>query len=178
MKYFVKMNTLTTKIIENTFMHLLNKNGRTTSLDVKTELRNNGFYVFQNTVSNAIKEISKKYSISKEYNGQYFVYKLNNNNSKITNKKCKVVEVSENNDGTLYKVIFIGCDGERHTVSVTLFEPEKYSYKITYKNDIICYVTSEDCELTRRQSRYYAFIAVKEKFGIDKYFSIDCRKNK
>lgn len=169
------MKTLTSKNIESTFFKMLNEKGKATSKEVKDELRKQGFYVFQITVSNALKSIASDNKIRKEYNGQYFLY-IKDIDEKATNKKCKVLNISTDNDEFLYKVTIVDSDDEKHNVLIYLNEPNDYKYKIIYKNNIICYVNSEGFDLSRKQSRYYAFIAVKEKFGIDKYFNINCRK--
>ena len=80
------------------FIKLINEQNSTTTYDVKLEMRKNGFWVFQDTISSVINENYKKLNFQRNYNGKYFIY------TKIQDCEDENNLISEkNNDGVISK---------------------------------------------------------------------------
>lgn len=63
--------------VREVFNELLEDNGITTSVDVKNELRNRGFWATQERVAGFMREISAEDGIDFDFNGIYREYLLN-----------------------------------------------------------------------------------------------------
>lgn len=62
------------KDVTDKFVQLIEENGSTTTMDVKKALRNDGFWVFQKTVSAILGETFIGLGMTREFNGHYCVY--------------------------------------------------------------------------------------------------------
>ena len=62
------------KDVTDKFVQLIEENGSTTTMDVKKALRNDGFWVFQKTVSAILHETFIDLGITRQFNGQYCTY--------------------------------------------------------------------------------------------------------
>jgi hypothetical protein len=60
--------------VESVMNDLLNKNGQTTSLEVKEELRNRGFWATQAVVGTTLQEIAEDNDVPFDFNGVYRTY--------------------------------------------------------------------------------------------------------
>jgi hypothetical protein len=67
-------NQLSQSDVETVVNELIDKNGSTTSLEVKEELRNRGFWATQAIVGVAMREIADSGSIPWDFNGRYRTY--------------------------------------------------------------------------------------------------------
>lgn len=65
---------VTEKDVTDKFLQLIEENGTTTTMDVKKALRNDGFWVFQRTVSNILHEAFVGLGIAREFAGEYCIY--------------------------------------------------------------------------------------------------------
>ena len=68
------MNTLSPVDVETAMNDLLAKNGHTTSMEVKEELRSKGFWATQAEVGPALQDIADQNGIPWTFNGRYRTY--------------------------------------------------------------------------------------------------------
>lgn len=66
--------TVTVEDIKEALVELLDKNGTTTSNNVKYLLRDKGFWALQDTVSQTLKDVYSEIGCDRSWNGKYFVY--------------------------------------------------------------------------------------------------------
>lgn len=67
-------NQLTPNDVETVMNELIDKNGKTTSMEAKEELRNRGFWATQAIVGVAMREIADRIGIPWDFNGIYRTY--------------------------------------------------------------------------------------------------------
>lgn len=60
--------------IKDAFIELLDKNGETTSKDVKDLLRSEGFWIYQKEVSDLLGQVYNELGTERTNNGEYYVY--------------------------------------------------------------------------------------------------------
>jgi hypothetical protein len=65
---------VTEQDILDAFIALINENGSTTSQDVKQKLRNDGFWVFQDTISSVLRDNYSALNFGRNFNGKFFTY--------------------------------------------------------------------------------------------------------
>lgn len=170
------MKTLTNKNIEETFVELLNECGKTTSKDVKEKLREKDFYALQSVVSDVLKNVYEIFGAEREYNGQYFLYKKNV--KKDSYKKKKICEISSNSDEDEYLIKIQDEENNITNVIISKHEIPEYQYEVMFDGHTICYVSSNDKQLTREQVRYYAISIFKNEIADISYTNIKCLKRK
>ncbi len=106
------------------FIKQINEQNSTTTYDVKLEMRKNGFWVFQDTISSIINENYKKLNFQRNYNGKYFVY------TKIQDcEEENNLTLEKNNDGII-------CNNKRGKIIITPFITSE-GYGLTSKIDNI-----------------------------------------
>ncbi len=67
--------------VESSFFYLLRSNGQTSSLEVKHDLRKQGYWAKQDEVASIIRNIAANHHINSIFNGTYRVYTEDQNNS-------------------------------------------------------------------------------------------------
>ena len=100
---------VTKEIVKEVMQNLIEKNSQTTSLEVKEELRNLGYWVTQREVSNTLNELSNEDDSNLEVTfsicGKYKIYSIIKNTS-ITIptiiKNIKLVDIQETNPKDWY----------------------------------------------------------------------------
>ena len=70
------MQTLTKKIVQDVGTHLIESNGSTTTLDVKQELRNQGYWAVQHEISTFMSQLADDGVFEYTDNGTYRIYQL------------------------------------------------------------------------------------------------------
>ena len=68
------MQTLTKKIVQDVGTHLIESNGSTTTLDVKQELRNQGYWAVQHEISTFMSQLADDGVFKYTDNGTYRTY--------------------------------------------------------------------------------------------------------
>jgi hypothetical protein len=69
------MNPLTKQAVKDAAEQLMNQNGQTTTLEVKTALRSQGYFAKQEAVSVLMDELCQELSWEFVYNGTFRVYR-------------------------------------------------------------------------------------------------------
>jgi hypothetical protein len=77
------MQALNEQAVKDIFLDLLKENGKTTTLEVKMELRKKNFLANQEDVSEYLQKISQDESIDFDFNGRYRTYKGSTNNNNL-----------------------------------------------------------------------------------------------
>jgi len=68
------MKNLTLDAVKDVTLDLISKNGKTSSLDVKNELRNQGYFATQSTVSDFMNDLYTSREVDYTVNGRYREY--------------------------------------------------------------------------------------------------------
>ena len=86
--------------IEKAFTDLLAKNGQTTSLEVKEELRARGFWATQAQVGPAVQDLADQLGVAWTFNGRYRTYTQTATTVADPNDLADTDEDEEEDDGT------------------------------------------------------------------------------
>lgn len=75
------MKSLTIDDVKNVALDLISKNGSTTNLDIKNELRNQGFYATQTEISEIMDNEHAGWGLTFSFNGMFRTYSTDNGQS-------------------------------------------------------------------------------------------------
>jgi len=91
---------LTKADVYDVAMDLIEENGSTTTLDVKKELRNNGFFAKQVEVSNFMSEVADEENWSFTFNGVHRVYKFDDDSDGDSNYSHQLKQITAQTPNT------------------------------------------------------------------------------
>lgn len=196
------MKILEKKDVQEVFERLLNQNGKVTSKEVKDELREMGFWAIQAQVASFIRQNHEDWGTIVNYNGQYNIYvpayfkddeteedalpSMDNittisvdveaDDEPPYKKKCKVTTTHRISDDEFHINVYSPIEMKNINVVVNKFDFDYAQYTMSYMEDIIGYVGSEDVLLTNKQARYYAWKIFKDTYPGMEYFDVRCSK--
>ncbi len=157
------------------FIKQINEQGSTTTYDIKLEMRKNGFWIFQNTISSVINENYKKLKIERSYNGNYFTYnKIQNNVEEPSIKENSNNEItSKNKKSKIIITPFIASDGygltsqiddKNHNFIISKNDKVKglyCLYAVNFRNETWYLYGDIKFMVDRHKAIYYVWLAVR-----------------
>jgi len=134
---------LTTKDVKNVAVLLMKMNGNTTTLEVKTELRENNYFATQEDVSEAMMELSEDLSWYFHDNGTFRTYFLTNADLEVFLSELDEDEDDELDDNNLDDLdLDDDCDDDdcdcnkKGKLKVNYYsQPTATQSNVTYTND-------------------------------------------
>lgn len=156
--------------VKDTFLGLIKLNTKTSTKEVKDELRKNKFWVTQSYVSSVISENYNEWGAIRTHNGLYYEYSIeeevgqgdsNNSVDNLTKvPRMKILDAKYNDSFTVFIVTINDSNGNTHEIKISseISKLPNPLYKVYVKDfgNLYVYVSAENYDvLTRHRACYY-----------------------